>query len=177
MIEHKVGTREGFLGSGEEQKVWPSFTETMQIGIVVRDLNATLRRFVDNYGIGPWDIYEFNPSNAKDLCEYGKPVERSWRLATTMIGGVQWELIEPLDNESIYAQFLAQKGEGVHHIAVLAPKFEEMLAAQAKQGKDLVLSGEFSGIKVAYLDTERDLGVVVEIFSGMPDVKQKPDAT
>jgi len=106
------------------------------------------------------------------------PLILTWiRLATTMIGGVQWELIEPLDNESIYAQFLAQKGEGVHHIAVLAPKFEEMLAAQAKQGKDLVLSGEFSGIKVAYLDTERDLGVVVEIFSGMPDVKQKPDAT
>jgi hypothetical protein len=177
VIEHKVGTREGFLGSGEEPKVWPSFTETMQIGIVVRDLNATLRRFVDNYGIGPWDIYEFNPGNAKDLREYGEPVERSWRLATTMIGGVQWELIEPLDNESVYAQFLAQKGEGVHHIAVLAPKFDEMLAAQAKQGEDLVLSGEFSGIKVAYLDTERDLGVVVEIFSGMPDVKQKPDAT
>jgi len=173
VIEHKVGTREGFLGSGEEPKCGLHSPRRCRSVLWY----ATLRKFVDNYGIGPWDIYEFNPSNAKDLCEYGKPVERSWRLAITMIGGVQWELIEPLDNESIYAQFLAQKGEGVHHIAVLAPKFEEMLAAQAKQGKDLVLSGEFSGIKVAYLDTERDLGVVVEIFSGMPDVKQKPDAT
>jgi hypothetical protein len=35
-----------------------------------------------------------------------KPVERSWRLATTMVGEVQWELIEPLDNESVYARFL-----------------------------------------------------------------------
>jgi hypothetical protein len=26
------------------------FTETMQIGIVVRDLDATLRRYVDDYG-------------------------------------------------------------------------------------------------------------------------------
>jgi len=32
----------------------PVFTETMQIGIVVRDLDATLRRYVDDYGIGPW---------------------------------------------------------------------------------------------------------------------------
>jgi hypothetical protein len=48
---------------------------------------------------------------------------------------------------------------------------------EAKRGNDLVLSGELSGIKVAYLGTERDLGVIIEIFNGMPDVKQKPDAT
>lgn len=56
--------------------------------------------------------------NAKDLREYGQPVERSWRLATAMVGRVQWELIQPLDGESIYAQFLAEKGKGVHHTSV-----------------------------------------------------------
>jgi hypothetical protein len=56
----------------------PAFTETLQIGIVVRDLEATMRRYVDDYGIGPWEIYEFNPGNAKDLLEYGQPVERSF---------------------------------------------------------------------------------------------------
>src|SRR6266851_5540296 len=99
----------------------PVFTETMQIGIVVRDLDAAIRRYVNDYGIGPWEVAEFNPENAKDLREYGKPVQRSWRLATAMIGHVQWELIEPLDDESIYAHFLAEKGGGVHHIAVVAP--------------------------------------------------------
>jgi hypothetical protein len=29
----------------------------------------------------------------KDLREYGQPVERSWRLAVTMVGKVMWELI------------------------------------------------------------------------------------
>ena len=51
----------------------PAFTETLQIGIVVRDLDATMRSYVDNYGIGPWDIYEFNPGNLKDFHEYGQP--------------------------------------------------------------------------------------------------------
>ena len=58
----------------------PVFTQTMQIGIVVRDLGATMRKYVDEYGIGPWKIYEFNPGNATDLREYGQPVKRSWRL-------------------------------------------------------------------------------------------------
>jgi methylmalonyl-CoA/ethylmalonyl-CoA epimerase len=84
----------------------------------VRDLERAMRTCVDKYGIGPWDIYEFSPGNAKDLREYGKQAERSWRLAATMVGQVQWELIQPLDDESVYARFLAEKGEGVHHSAI-----------------------------------------------------------
>ncbi|MGD0788264.1 MAG: VOC family protein [Terracidiphilus sp.] len=152
----------------------PVFTKTMQIGIVVRDLAATMREYVDEYGIGPWKIYEFN---AKDLCEYGQPVKRSWRLAIAMVGQLQWELIEPLDKESIYARFLAEKGGGVHHVAVSAQSFDEMLATETKRGIDVVLSGEFEGVRVAYLGTDRDLGVILEIFSGMPDLDRKPDAT
>jgi methylmalonyl-CoA/ethylmalonyl-CoA epimerase len=140
----------------------------MQIGIVVRDLDATMRKYVDDYGIGPWKTYEFN---SKDLLEYGMPVKRSWRLAVAMAGQLQWELIEPLDDESVYARFLAEKGGGVHHIAVAAQNFDEMLAAEAKRGIQEVLSGEFEGVRVAYLGTERDLGVILEIFSGMPNLE------
>lgn len=155
----------------------PVFTETVQIGIVVRDLAATLRTYVDEYGIGPWEIYEFNAGNAQDLREYDQPVERSWRLAVTMVGQVMWELIEPLDHESVYARFLAEKGEGVHHVAVATPSFNDAVAAQARRGNKLLLSGTFSGAKVAYLPTNRDLGVTIEIFSGTPVAEGKPDAT
>lgn len=50
------------------------FTETMQIGIVVRDLEATIARYVKDYGIGPWQVDEFDPVTAKDMHEYGQPV-------------------------------------------------------------------------------------------------------
>ena len=148
----------------------PVFTQTMQIGIVVRNLDAAMRKYVDHYGIGPWKIYEFI---AKDLHEYGQPVQRSWRLAVAMVGQLQWELIEPLDDDSIYAHFLAEKGGGVHHIAVAAQNFDEMLATEAKRGVEVVLSGEFEGVKVAYLGTEHDLGVTLEIFSGTPNLEPK----
>jgi hypothetical protein len=51
--------------SEDEKRYTPTrdavFTETMQIGIVVRDLDATLRRYVDDYGIGPWQVFEVTP--------------------------------------------------------------------------------------------------------------------
>jgi hypothetical protein len=52
ITERKIVTR-GELAAGEEPRRRPSFTETMQIGIVVRDLDAAVRRYVDDYGIGP----------------------------------------------------------------------------------------------------------------------------
>jgi methylmalonyl-CoA/ethylmalonyl-CoA epimerase len=154
----------------------PVFNETLQLGIVVRDLEATMRRYVDDYGIGPWEVYEFNAGNAEDFRGYGQPVERSSRLAVATVGRVQWELIEPLDEESVYARFLAEKGEGVHHVAVAAPNFDETVA-QADRGNGVILSGEFGGARVAYLGTDRDLGVIIEIFSGTPDDRPQPDET
>lgn len=143
----------------------PSFSATVQIGIVVRDLDATMRRYVDEYAIGPWEIHEFHAGKGEELHEHGRPVERSWRLATTMIGQVQWELIEPLDSESDYARFLAEKGEGVHHIAVAPNDYDRLLAEQGNRGRQAVLSGTFGGFRVAYLPTEDDLGVILEIYS------------
>lgn len=153
----------------------PVFTKTMQIGIVVRDLDATVRRYAEDYGIGPWQFHEFKPGDVKYWHEHGQPVESFSRIATAMVGSVQWELIQPLSDTGILAQFLAEKGEGVHHIAVATPNFDETLAAETKRGNELALdcelNGEFAGIKVAYLNTQRDLGVILEVFSGLPDRK------
>jgi hypothetical protein len=41
----------------------------------------------------------------------------------------------------------------------------------------VVLSGEFSGISVAYLAPDCELGVITESFSGTPGADLKPDAT
>ncbi len=154
----------------------PAFTETMQIGIVVRNLDEAVRRYVDDYGIGPWEFHQFQPEDAKVWLEQGRPAQPSTRIATAMVGHVQWELIEPLDETSIFAQYLAATGGGVHHIAVAAANYDETLAAEARRGNDLVLDceldGAFSGIKVAYLGTQRELGVTLEVFHGLPDNKK-----
>ena len=155
----------------------PVFTDTIQIAIVVPDLDAAMRTYVHDYGIGPWEIFGFDPENVADMREDGEPVERSWRLALARVGHVQWELIEPLDEESVYARFLEETGGGLHHVGVAVPGFDETLTAQAERGNGVLLGGEYKGIRFAYLDTVRDLGFVTEIFSGAPGADQQPDAT
>jgi methylmalonyl-CoA/ethylmalonyl-CoA epimerase len=143
----------------------PTFTETMQIGIVVPDLEAAIRTYRDIYGIGPWEVFEIGPENSKDARLYGQPVEWRGRAAITMVGRVMWELIQPVDANDLFGRFLAERGGGVHHIAVATPDFRRALQQQAERGNQPILEGTFMGVEVDYLNTERDLGVILEVFS------------
>ncbi len=156
----------------------PVFTETKQIALVVRDLEATIRVYVHEYGIGPWEIYEFNPDTVSDLAKDGRPAEYAFRLAVTMVGSVQWELIQPLDERSMYAEFLATKGEGLHHVAVgTQAGYGEALAALQAKGRRILQAGVYEGVTFAYLSTDEDLGVITEIYDWPSDLPpQKPDA-
>jgi methylmalonyl-CoA/ethylmalonyl-CoA epimerase len=46
----------------------PVFNETVQLGIVVRDLEATVRRYVDDYGIGPWEFAQIDAGARRSTC-------------------------------------------------------------------------------------------------------------
>lgn len=154
----------------------PVFTETKQIALVVRDLEATMRTYVHEYGIGPWEIYEFNPDTVTEMVKDDRPAEHAFRLAVTMVGNVQWELIQPLDDRSIYAEFLATKGEGLHHVAVGVPSYGEALDTMRAKGRRALQGGVYNGVTFAYLSTDEDLGVVTEIFDWPPGRVQEPDA-
>ena len=152
------------------------FTETMQVSLVVRDLDAAMRTYVHEYGIGPWEIYEFNPETVSELVKDGEPAECAWRLAVTMVGSVQWELIEPLDDRSMYAEFLATKGEGLHHVAVGVPDYAEALGTLREKGRRVLQAGVYNGVTFSYLSTDEDLGVITEIFDWPEGHTQEPDA-
>ena len=143
----------------------------------MRDLDDAMRTYVEEYGIGPWGVYEFTPGTVQGIHERGEPVAWSWRLAIAQVGQVQWELVEPLKGDSVYARFLAEHGPGVHHVGVGVASYDDTLGELAGRGKDVVLGGEYNGITFAYLSTDDDLGVITEIFSGAPGADQKPDRT
>jgi hypothetical protein len=93
MMGRRIGMQEEELAAGEEPMTMPVFTETMQVAIVVRDLNVTMRRYID-FGMPVGDL-RIQPWVVKNLRKYGQPVERSRRLAVAMLCQVQWEVIEP----------------------------------------------------------------------------------
>jgi len=154
----------------------PVFTETMQISIVVRDLEATLATYVEEYGIGPWEIYEFNPETVSEMSRDDAPSVFRFRIAVTMVGSVQWELVQPLEDEGVFAEFLSEKGEGVHHVAVGGRSYQETLEAMRAKGRRMLQGGRYNGVTFGYMSTGDDLGVITEIFDWPEGLTQEPDA-
>ncbi len=88
----------------------------MQVAMVVRDMEAAMKRHWDVFKIGPWDIYTFDPSKVQDYTYRGKPATHSCLIAVTWMGDTQLELMQPLTGYSIYDEHLERRGEGLHHV-------------------------------------------------------------
>jgi methylmalonyl-CoA/ethylmalonyl-CoA epimerase len=145
-----------------------AFVQTLQIGIVVRDLDRAMETYHDRYGIGPWEVFDMGPETVADLEKDERPVDHVMRVATAMVGEVQWELIEPVSGPNIYSEWMEQHGEGLHHLGLGVPDYADTLDSVRRQGKKILQSGNLQGAKYAYLPTGGDLGFITEVFD-FPD--------
>ena len=104
----------------------------------------------------------------------GKPVVYTMKLALTQIGNIQWELIEPLTGPSTYKEFLNQTGGGLHHIACDVGDYDQAVATLAKHDIGILMSGSTPADSYAYLDTEKALGTIIEIYKRTADFEMPP---
>jgi methylmalonyl-CoA/ethylmalonyl-CoA epimerase len=105
-----------------------------QIGMVVRNLEQVAWNFWILLGIGPWEIYNWEPPLIYDRKYHG---QRSWareRIALVKVGDVQLELVQPVEGDSIYSDFLLEHGEGLHHMNFLVDDVDKTAAMLTEQG-------------------------------------------
>ena len=90
------------------------FGDFVQIGVVVADVEYATAMLTDVFGIGPFRIIDWPPADRADIERfyYGQPGDFTARMAFTELGPVELELIQPLEGESIWADFLRERGWG-----------------------------------------------------------------
>jgi 4-hydroxyphenylpyruvate dioxygenase-like putative hemolysin len=99
-------------------------------------------------------------------------------VAFANAGSVMMELIEPLRGPSIYKEFLAEKGEGLHHVHSRHENVREVLQAFKEMGIAVLMSGKYGTGEFYYLDTEPMLGIIYEIVKKKPIISRvSPEAT
>lgn len=76
------------------------------IAIAVKNLDIALGTFMNVLGCDPGEVH------IEEV-----PAEKV-KVAFIPVGETKIELLEPLDDESPVAKFLAKNGEGMHHIAL-----------------------------------------------------------
>ena len=136
-------------------------SQISQVAIVVRDLQKTMEHW-NSLGVGPWSIYTVKPPFLSGTTYHGKPRKFSMKIALAMVGSLNVELIQPLEGDSIYSDFLKKHGEGLHHLGLFMEKVDGMVAAMKEAGAPSITSGHTNGNAFAYFDATKTLGVILE---------------
>jgi len=140
-----------------------------QIGIVVRDLDKSMKTYWEELGIGPWKIWTYGPQTTSATTYYGKPTFQKFRGAETMVGDMNLELLMHLEGDTIYKDFIEQGREGLHHVSIYDNNLEPILEKFKKAGIDIIQSGKLGRDSYYYLDTEKTLGIILEVQTSYGD--------
>ena len=135
-----------------------------QVAFVVGDLERAVRAFDARLAAGPWRGWIFGPQGQGR--EYlGRRAEWTLKLALNS-RRPQYELIEPLEGPSIHADWLAERGEGFHHVGYVVPSLDRTTAEMEAAGHPVVARihsfGRAGDGAAAYYDTAPALGFLVE---------------
>jgi methylmalonyl-CoA epimerase len=88
------------------------------------------------------------------------------RIAFLTIGESKVELVEPTDDTTGVARFLASRGEGFHHVCFEVPNLAETLLRLEIDGLELIDSAPRRGAEgpVAFIHPRSCHGVLVELI-------------
>jgi hypothetical protein len=145
-----------------------AFGDIKHLSFISRDLDQSLRYFVDVWNVGPWFVgrhlkYE---SNYK-----GTPGKLDISVALASSDGLEFELIQQHDNgPSIYQDFLAAVPTGFHvqHMGMWAKDFAKSRAEALKRGWIPVQEGNPPAGQFCYLQHPTTPHLYMEISDCSP---------
>jgi methylmalonyl-CoA epimerase len=122
------------------------------VAIVVQSIDAALTVYRDLLGL-PLETVMDIPSDRV-------------RIAFLRVGESKVELVQPTDDTTGVARFLANKGEGFHHVCIEVANLTEELTRLGIDGIELIDTAPRRGAEgpVAFLHPRSCHGVLVELI-------------
>jgi methylmalonyl-CoA/ethylmalonyl-CoA epimerase len=147
-----------------------------QVAFVVGDLDAAVRHWADVLGVGPWSVWTMTGDRIHDTRWRGADVGFGIRHALAWAGDQQFELVQPLHGPGIFAEQLAENGDGPSHIGTIVPDHAAAVAELVDRGFEVLQSARFGESEdglFAYLQ-HPDIPTVVELIHP-PTTRFAPD--
>ena len=146
------------------------FRDPIQVGVLVRDLDACLEKLEKVFGMGPFRIADYPPAQTAPMRLYhGEGGDFQAKFCFFHLGNIELELIQPLGGQSIWEDFLRKRGSGIHHLKFLVPEHSAVRAHMQKNGYDVSQAGEGVGPNKhriwAFYPTYDDIGFDVEVMN------------
>ena len=152
--------------SAQEKYRDPGLKKVIQVAIVVRDIEATSKRWSEVLGMPVPPIQTTRPGHEVKVIYRGKPSEGQAKLTFFNLGQVVLELIEPVGEGTSWKEFLDKRGEGVQHLGFQVVDPDKATQALEKAGMPVLHKGRYDSDDgtYIYMDSQDPLGVVIELL-------------
>ena len=136
----------------------------MQNAFVVPDLERAIGHWTEVMDVGPFFLFEHVTfSELVFRGRVAKPMNLT--IAIAYWEDLQIELIRQLDDSpSIYTEFQAAHGCGLHHMGVMSQALDADIAELARRGVRPVQQGSLPGMRFAYVATDHHPGGMIELI-------------
>ena len=136
-----------------------------RVGIVVRDAWKTFKFFETYFGA---DRAAIDKSDLRTDCRYkdmtfnGKPEDYPTLYLIFPLGGIELEIMQPLDGRGPYADFLKDHGEGLHHFNVDVDDVDKFDRIMQALSAPMISQGHIESTLFKYYDARDTLGMIIE---------------
>jgi methylmalonyl-CoA/ethylmalonyl-CoA epimerase len=144
----------------------PGLKKVIQVAIVVRDIEASSKRWSELLGMPVPPVTTTRPGHEVKMIYRGKPSEGQAKLTFFNLGQVVLELIEPVGEGTSWKEYLDKKGEGVQHLGFQVVDPDKASQALEKSGMPVLHKGRYDSDDGTYIyhDSQDALGVVIELL-------------
>ncbi len=119
------------------------------------------------FEVGSFNVFEFDQ---KGIVADGSEICTRIKLGLAEAGPVQIELIQPLQGENIYTEFLSRRGEGLHHLGYAVDSLS-IVETLVHAGARVIFHYDYGAVAFAYLDVPGFGDTLLEFLrtGGEPD--------
>lgn len=132
------------------------------LGLVVKDTAATIDYYTKQLGLLPFRTNTFPMKNATYK---GGLIDAAFKASFTELGQLRLELMQIVEGDTPMTGFLAERGEGMHHLRFAVADPAARLAELKAKGVGVLWQNEEAGLTL--LDTAGTGGMIFAI-SGRP---------
>jgi methylmalonyl-CoA/ethylmalonyl-CoA epimerase len=135
-----------------------------QVAIVVHKIEPAIAKWCELLEVEPPTVIQVEPGNRANVTYRGVPSNATCKLAFFDLGGVQLELIEPIGEDSAWAEGLAEKGERVHHLAFWTENMTSSATGLEAAKIPVIHRGDMGEGQYVYFDGTAQIGTFVELL-------------
>ena len=141
-----------------------------QLAYVPSDWDGAIEYWTETMGVGPFFLFE---NIALDNMRYrGMPSEARFTVAIAFWGDVQIELVRGENDAPAHYNGEYGVKDQLHHVLMFVDDWAAAMQAVEEAGAEVIVSGEFGGAKVVYVDPGAGPGGLVEIFETSESVRE-----